>query len=148
MHEQTWSNKAAGGKGQLEAAVKGGVDGATETRLDESVARILNLRFITGQFDPAEGQPYTKIGAEAVNSTFAQQLNLEAALQSFVLLKNDAPASPASPASSASTSSSAAAPTSAAAAPPLPMAKGKKTAVIGPHVHSTRDLMSDYKVRR
>ena len=27
----------------------------------------------------------------------------------------------------------------------LPMAKGKKTAILGPHVHSTRDLMSDYK---
>ena len=25
------------------------------------------------------------------------------------------------------------------------MAKGKKTAILGPHVHSTRDLMSDYK---
>ena len=27
----------------------------------------------------------------------------------------------------------------------LPFTKGKKTAVLGPHVHSTRDLMSDYK---
>jgi len=49
---------------------------------------ILHLRFITGQFDPLDDTPYTKIGAEAVNSTAAQQLNLEAALQSFVLLKN------------------------------------------------------------
>ena len=27
----------------------------------------------------------------------------------------------------------------------LPMTKGRKLAVLGPHVHSTRDLMSDYK---
>jgi len=54
-----------------------------------------------------------------VNSTFGQQLNLEAALQSFCLLKNEAQT--------------------------LPMKKGKKTAIIGPHVNSRRDLMSDYK---
>lgn len=59
------------------------------------------------------------LGAEAVNSTHAQQLNLEAALQSFVLLKNDEKT--------------------------LPLSPDMKTAVIGPHVLSTRDLMSDYK---
>lgn len=32
---------------------------------------------------------YTKIGPEAVNSTLGQQLNLESALQSFVILKNN-----------------------------------------------------------
>eukprot|EP01047_Picozoa_sp_COSAG01_P003232 COSAG01_NODE_94_length_26962_cov_9.110933_16_plen_405_part_00 len=54
-----------------------------------------------------------------VNSTASQQLNLEAALQSFVLLKNTGGV--------------------------LPFKKGKKLAVLGPHVFSTRDLMSDYK---
>ena len=29
---------------------------------------------MTGQFDPIAEQPYTKIGAEAVNSTLGQQL--------------------------------------------------------------------------
>ncbi len=91
----------------------------SQARIDESVSRILHLRFITGQFDPIQDQPYTQIGEEAINSTDSQQLNLEAALQSFVLLKNDDGT--------------------------LPMKLGKKTAILGPHVDSKRDLMSDYK---
>ena len=140
LGDQTWATIANGGKGKLAAAVA--MKTATEERIDQSVSRILHLRFVTGQFDPIAEQPYTKIGAEAVNSTLGQQLNLEAALQarsflvdmsrsgtsssnkricaqSFVLLKNEDKT--------------------------LPMAKGKKTAILGPHVHSTRDLMSDYK---
>ena len=60
--------------------------------------------------------------------------------QSFVLLKNgDAPtaAAPAPEAASAKKSG--------AGAKVLPMARGKKTALVGPHVNSARDLMSDYK---
>ena len=141
LGDQTWATIANGGKGKLAAAVA--MKTATEERINQSVSRILHLRFVTGQFDPIAEQPYTKIGAEAVNSTLGQQLNLEAALQarsflvdmsrsgtsssnkridcaqSFVLLKNEDKT--------------------------LPMAKGKKTAILGPHVHSTRDLMSDYK---
>eukprot|EP00039_Didymoeca_costata_P030626 m.30608 g.30608 ORF g.30608 m.30608 type:complete len:811 (-) comp8218_c0_seq1:49-2481(-) len=117
LGDTTWTSIANGGKGMLLTALNQGL--VNETRLNESVERILNLRFVTGQFDPIEDQPYTKIGAEAVNASEAHQLNLEAALQSFVLLKNDKNT--------------------------LPFTKGKKTAVLGPHVNSTRDLMSDYK---
>ena len=91
----------------------------TEDRIDASVSRVLNLRMITGQFDSVADQPYTSIGAEAVNSTQSYQLNLEAALQSLVLLKNTNQV--------------------------LPLVRGKKTVLLGPHVHSKRDLMSDYK---
>jgi hypothetical protein len=58
--------------------------------------------------------------------------------QSFVLLKNgDAPTAAAPGAASAEKSG--------AGAKVLPMARGKKTALVGPHVNSARDLMSDYK---
>ena len=145
LGDQTWSSIANGGKGKLAEAVA--MKMATVERIDESVSRIMHLRFITGQFDPIEPPPpppppsssspssgdapqshlaagetislYTSIGEEGINSTAGWQLNLEAALQSFVLLKNDGDV--------------------------LPMKKGKKTAILGPHVHSTRDLMSDYK---
>lgn len=117
LGDSLWAPKAAGGQDLLNQAIKDNL--VTSDRLDESVRRILNVRFLTGSFDPLVNQPYTKIGAEAVNSTAAQQLNLEAALQSFVLLKNDNAV--------------------------LPIVKGKKTALLGPHVFSTRDLMSDYK---
>jgi beta-glucosidase-like glycosyl hydrolase len=59
---------------------------------------------------------YTKIGVDVINSTHAQQLNLEAALQSFVLLQNDGGV--------------------------LPFTRGKKTLLLGPHTQSKRDLMS------
>ena len=117
LGDQFWSSKAAGGDDLLNQAVQSKM--VDVARIDESVRRVLNLRFITGQFDPLELQPYASIGAEAVNSTASQILNLEAALQSFVLLKNDGGV--------------------------LPMKRGIKTAVLGPHAFSTRDLMSDYK---
>ena len=30
----------------------------TEARVNKSIYRVLNLRFLTGQFDPLENQPY------------------------------------------------------------------------------------------
>ena len=117
LGDQYWSPKSNGGLGLLEEAL---IDRkVSKSRIDTSVKRIMNLRMITGQFDSLKKQPYSLIGEEAVNSTSAQQLNLEAALQSFVLLKNDNNI--------------------------LPLQRGKKTALLGPHVNSKRDLMSDYK---
>jgi hypothetical protein len=87
-----------------------------------------------------------------VNSTFAQQLNLEAALQSFVLLKNDKRAAKEVGDAEATTDLAVNAAggdtstlTAEAVSKVLPFAKGKRTAIVGPHVHSTRNLMSDYK---
>ena len=117
LGDQIWSSKENGGSDLLHQAVTD--QKTTEKRIDASIKRILNLRMITGQFDSLANQPYSKIGAEQINSTFSQNLNLQSALQSFVLLKNNNNI--------------------------LPMTRGKKTVLLGPHVHSKRDLMSDYK---
>jgi beta-glucosidase-like glycosyl hydrolase len=87
LGDQTWSSIANGGKGKLKEAVLAKT--VNVSRIDESVARIMHLRMITGQFDPIKNQPYTTLGDESINSTAGWQLNLEAALQSFVLLKNN-----------------------------------------------------------
>jgi beta-glucosidase-like glycosyl hydrolase len=47
-----WASKGNGGKGNLKAVVQAKT--VTETRVDESVSRVLYLRFVTGQFDPIE----------------------------------------------------------------------------------------------
>ena len=61
---------------------------------------------------------YTKIKAEAVNSTAHWESNLDAASQGLVLLPNLPEG--------------------------LPLSKGGKLAVVGPHAVSTRGLLSDY----
>jgi beta-glucosidase-like glycosyl hydrolase len=119
LGDQIWSPTQNGGSGSLEEAISKGM--TTEDRVAESVRRVLRLRFLTGQFDPLDNQPYSKIGVDVINSTAHQQLTLEAAEQSFVLLKNDDNTLPFSTTS------------------------GGKLAVLGPHVNSTRDLYSDYK---
>ena len=48
------------------------------------------IRFRMGLFDPLENQEYTTIGIEKINATAHYDLVLDAALQSLVLLKNDA----------------------------------------------------------
>lgn len=50
-----WPSVADGGKGLLHAAVQDKM--ATEDRVNESVERILKLRFLTGQFDPMDDTP-------------------------------------------------------------------------------------------
>ncbi len=60
---------------------------------------------------------YANASKEAINSTAHQQVNLEAALQSIVLLKNSGV---------------------------LPLRRGLRLAVVGPHAYSQRDLIEDY----
>ena len=105
LGDQVWSPVATSGLGLLKEALQNHT--VTENRVDQSVRRVLNLRMITGQFDALDYQPYTKTSAEMVNSTFSQALNLDSALQSFVLLKNNNNV--------------------------LPMQRGKKTVLVGPH---------------
>jgi beta-glucosidase-like glycosyl hydrolase len=105
LGDQVWSPVATSGLGLLKEALQNHT--VTENRVDQSVRRVLNLRMITGQFDALDHQPYTKTSAEMVNSTFSQALNLDSALQSFVLLKNNNNV--------------------------LPMQRGKKTVLVGPH---------------
>jgi beta-glucosidase len=61
----------------------------TEAELDAALRRLLTLRFRLGQFDPPECVPYRAIPPSANNAPAHDQLALEAARQSLVLLKND-----------------------------------------------------------
>eukprot|EP00005_Dracoamoeba_jomungandri_P000876 CAMPEP_0174251866 /NCGR_PEP_ID=MMETSP0439-20130205/1559_1 /TAXON_ID=0 /ORGANISM="Stereomyxa ramosa, Strain Chinc5" /LENGTH=746 /DNA_ID=CAMNT_0015332303 /DNA_START=231 /DNA_END=2471 /DNA_ORIENTATION=- len=117
LGDQYYPPASSGGNDGLTIAIEDGL--TTEAQVDAALTRVLAARFKTGQFDPLENQPYTKIGIDVVDSYQHQLLNYESALQSFVLLKN-----------SGNT---------------LPFPVGKQLAVVGPHVYSTRDLMSDYK---
>jgi beta-glucosidase len=61
----------------------------TEKDLDGALRRLLTLRFRLGQFDPPERVPYRAIRPSANDTPAHDQLALEAARQSLVLLKND-----------------------------------------------------------
>lgn len=61
----------------------------TEEELDKSLSILLRTRFKLGMFDPAEEVPYRSIGTEVINDKAKQELALEAAHKSVVLLKND-----------------------------------------------------------
>lgn len=60
----------------------------TEEQVDESLRTLLLTRFRLGMFDTAEGNPYRAIGIEVINSKKHQDLALEAARKSIVLLQN------------------------------------------------------------
>ena len=62
----------------------------TEKELDVSVSRLLRLRFMTGDFDAAENNPYSKISEDVLECDTHKALALKAAEESIVLLKNDA----------------------------------------------------------
>ena len=61
----------------------------TEKELDEALRRLFVLRFQLGQFDPASRVPYRSIPISENDSPAHDQLALEVAQQSLVLLKND-----------------------------------------------------------
>jgi len=69
----------------------------TEKEVNASVRRLLRPHFELGLFDPIEGQPYVHLGWEHVATPDHQQLALEAARQSIVLLQNPGGASPVLP---------------------------------------------------
>eukprot|EP01079_Euglenida_sp_SAG-EU17-18_P000529 gene529-377_t len=56
--------------------------------VDTALGRLLRLRFRLGLFDAIMDQPYAKIDATVLGSPGNQQLSLEAARQSIVLLQN------------------------------------------------------------
>lgn len=60
----------------------------TEKLIDQAASRVLESRFKLGIFDPAEGNPYTKISPDVIGSQKHQDLALETSRQSIVLLKN------------------------------------------------------------
>ena len=71
----------------LVEAVKKGL--ITEAEIDVSVRRMMLARMKLGQFDPPEMVPYSKIPFSVLDSKAHQDLALDAARKSIVLLKND-----------------------------------------------------------
>jgi len=61
----------------------------SEDELDASLKRLYRTRFKLGMFDDPSKNPYRSIGTEVINDEAKQQLALEAAHKSVVLLKND-----------------------------------------------------------
>src|ERR1700691_4436379 len=61
----------------------------TEKDIDESLRRVLTVRFRLGEFDPPEMVPYSKIGPETIDSPAHRQLALRTAQESIVLLTNE-----------------------------------------------------------
>ncbi|NIJ43920.1 beta-glucosidase [Wenyingzhuangia heitensis] len=61
----------------------------TEKDLDIAVSRLLRLRFMTGDFDDAKLNPYSKIPESVLECDTHKALALKAAEESIVLLKNE-----------------------------------------------------------
>ena len=101
----------------LVQAVKDGL--LTEKELDVSVNRLVLARMKLGMFDPDEMVPYSNIPYSVVDSKEHQQIALDAARKSMVLLKNDKNT--------------------------LPFNKNiKKLAVIGPNANDLEVLLANY----
>ncbi len=60
-----------------------------EEEINRSLSVLLRTRFKLGLFDPAEGNPHTKISKDVIDSDKHRKLAREAAIKSMVLLKNN-----------------------------------------------------------
>jgi beta-glucosidase len=60
----------------------------TQKDIDQSLRRVLNIRFRLGEFDPPGMVPYSKYGPEMIDSPAHRQLALRTAQESIVLLTN------------------------------------------------------------
>ncbi|ETI32779.1 hypothetical protein F443_20481 [Phytophthora nicotianae P1569] len=89
-----------------------------EKALDDALRHTLKLRFELGLFDPIDDQPYWHVKPSDVNTPEAKQLSLDLARKSIVLLQNNDSV--------------------------LPLRKGTKLAVLGPHAQSKRGLIGNY----
>ena len=61
----------------------------SEEEIDLAVQRIFRIRFLLGEFDPAELNPYNKIPESKLDSEEHRELALKAAQESIILLKNE-----------------------------------------------------------
>lgn len=61
----------------------------SEKEIDESLRRVLTIRFRLGEFDPPDMVPYNKLGPEVIDSPEHRKLALRAAQESIVLLANE-----------------------------------------------------------
>jgi beta-glucosidase len=59
-----------------------------ESVVDQALRRVLRVAFRLGVFDPPENVPYSKIGADVIESPAHRQLALKTAEESIVLLRN------------------------------------------------------------
>jgi len=106
-------------QGFLAKAITEGL--TTNATVAKSFKRTMMQKLKVGLFDGLEGQKWTDLehfGLDALNSSYAQQVSFEAALQGLILLKNDDGA--------------------------LPLKMGMKVAVVGPMSVETKGLLSDY----
>ncbi|MGB0385711.1 MAG: glycoside hydrolase family 3 C-terminal domain-containing protein [Ardenticatenaceae bacterium] len=71
----------------LQDAVEQGL--IDEPAIDQAVARLFHARFKLGMFDPPDAVPYAQLSTEVINSPKHQELALQAARESVVLLKNE-----------------------------------------------------------
>ena len=110
-------NDGAGFQALPEAVAQGLT---TEKHMDVALTRSLTQLFNAGLFDPVDSVSWTKISAEAINSTEHQRINHDAALQAAVLLKNDG------------------------SLLPLSSAEATTIAVVGPQADARSGLLSDY----
>jgi len=93
---------------------------ASESDVDAALWRVLYHRFQLGMFDPLAIQSFAQGNHVAIiNSTDHQEFNLEATTQGLVLLQNPRNI--------------------------LPIQKGVKVAVVGPHAISRQGLFEGYK---
>lgn len=97
----------------------------SEETVDIALRRLVKIQMRLGLFEPKGVQPYfdkAKYGIHRIDSPEHQQLALEAAMQSLVLLKNDAGT--------------------------LPFKRGIKLAVVGPHTEGREVMLSNYHGQR
>jgi beta-glucosidase-like glycosyl hydrolase len=93
----------------------------SEETVDLSLKRLVKIQMQVGLFEPKDKQIYfdsTRYGIDRIDTPEHQQLAYEAGLQSIVLLKNEKNT--------------------------LPLKRGIKLALIGPHVDSQDVFMSNY----
>ncbi|KAG2524398.1 hypothetical protein JM16_004994 [Phytophthora kernoviae] len=86
--------------------------------VDDALRRTLKLRFELGLFDPIDDQPYWHVAPSEVNTATSKQLSLDLTRKSLVLLQNHGNV--------------------------LPLRKGIKVAVLGPHAKAKRALLGNY----
>ena len=92
----------------------------TEEEIDAAVTRLMVTRMKLGMFDPDEQVPYASIPYEVVDCKEHNELALETAKKSIVLLKNDGLL-------------------------PLNKQKIKSIAIIGPNADSRQALVGNYE---
>jgi len=93
-----------------------------ESDIDQALERTFNVLIRLGWFDPSEQQPYRCLNKDNVNTMDAQQLALQSAQESIVLLKNLNNALPLN----------------------MDQLKGKKIALIGPTANATVLMQGNY----